>query len=113
MRGEGEGEGGGVFFEVKNNKNTECRVPSLKDRIFFFSFDNVILLEKLCKKVLYSMAKLFSNQKLFHFFCQVPSFGNVYYYMEYTIHNMGNTVDFLPYMVETVGKGEKGKTGRN
>ena len=45
-----------------------------KKIFFFFCFYNVILLEKLCKKVLYSMAKLFFNQKLFHFFCQnVPS----------------------------------------
>ena len=29
----------------------------------------MLLLEKLCKKVLYIMAKLFFNQKLFHFFC--------------------------------------------
>ena len=28
-------------------------------------------------------------------------------YMGYTIPNMGNTVDFLPYMVETVGKKKK------
>ena len=27
--------------------------------------------------------------------------------MKYTIPNMGNTVDFLPYMAETVGKGKK------
>ena len=34
--------------------------------------------------------------------------------MEYTIPYMGNTVDFLPYMVETVGKKKKnGKTWRN
>ena len=34
--------------------------------------------------------------------------------MEYTIPYIGNTVDFLPYMVETVGKEEKnGKTWRN
>ena len=38
---------------------------------------------------------------------QVPSFGNVYYNMEYTIPYMGNTVDFLPYMVETVGRKKK------
>ena len=72
-----------------------------------FCFDNFILLEKLCKKVFYSMAKLFFNQKLFHFFCQNVtssiSFGNVY--MVYCIPYMGNTVDFLPYMVETVGGG--------
>ena len=28
-------------------------------------------------------------------------------YMEYTIPNMGNTVYFLPYMVETVGRKKK------
>ena len=40
-------------------------------KLFFY---NVTLLEKLCKKVLYSMAKLFFNQKLFHFFCHRDSF---------------------------------------
>ena len=44
---------------------------------------------------------------------QVPSFGNVYYNTVYCIPYMGNTVDFLPYMVDTVGKGKKGKTWRN
>ena len=33
--------------------------------------------------------------------------------MEYTIPYMGNTVDFLPYMVETVEKKKNGKTWRN
>ena len=72
-----------------------------------FCFDNVILLEKLSKKVLYSMARLFFNQKLFHFFCQnvqTSIIRKCILYMEYTIPYMGNTVDFLPYMVETVGK---------
>ena len=47
---------------------------------------------------------------------QVPSFcafGNVYYNMEYTIPYMGNTVDFLPYMVETVGKKKKCSMGES
>ena len=45
---------------------------------------------------------------------QAPSFGNVYYIMVYCIPYMEVTVDFLPYMVETVGqKKEKGKTWRN
>ena len=47
------------------------------------------------------MAKLFFNQKLFHFFCQ-----NVQMYTSIP-YLMGNTVDFLPYMVETVGKKKK------
>ena len=84
---------------------------------FFFCLYNVILLEKLCKKVLYSMAKLFFNQKLFHFFCQnVPSSiirkCILYIYMVYCIPYMEVTVDFLPYMVETVGKKKKAKTWR-
>ena len=37
---------------------------------------------------------------------QFPSSGNVYY-MEYAIPYMEVTVDFLPYMVETVGKKKK------
>ena len=37
---------------------------------------------------------------------QVPSFGNVYYNMVYL---MVETVDFLPYIVEPVGKGGGGK----
>ena len=54
---------------------------------FFFCFYNVILLEKLCKKVLYSMAKLFFNQKLFHFFCQnVPSSIHSIYGILYTLY---------------------------
>ena len=57
----------------------------------FFCFYNVILLEKLCKKVLYSMAKLFFNQKLF-------------LYMVYCIPYMEVNVDFLPYMEVNVGK---------
>ena len=109
------------------SKKISFMLKGFSHRKFFFS-ENVILLEKLCKKVLYSnnslgihtifltltrkrrtdipsiysMAKLFFNQKLFHFFCQnVPSsiirkcilyYGNVYLMVE--------TVDFLPYMVE-------------
>ena len=76
----------------------------------FFLFYNVILLEKLCKKVLYSMAKLFFNQKLFHFFCQnVPSsiIRKCILYMVYCIPYMEVTVYFLSYMVETVGKKKK------
>ena len=41
------------------------------------------------------MLKLFFNQKLFYFFSQNVPFP-------------GNTVDFLPYMVETVGGGGGG-----
>ena len=55
----------------------------------------------------YSMAKLFFNQKLFHFFCQnvpISIIRKCILYMEYTIPYMGNTVDVLLYMVETVGK---------
>ena len=74
--------------------------------LFFFCFYNVILFKKLCKKVLYSMAKLFFNQKLFHFFCQnVPSsiIRKCILYMVYCIS----------YMEVTVGKKKKGKTWRN
>ena len=56
------------------------------------------------------MAKLFFNQKLFHFFCQnvpISIIRKCILNMEYTILYMGNTVDFLPYMVETVGKKKK------
>ena len=56
------------------------------------------------------MAKLFFNQKLFHFFCQnipISIIQKCILYMEYTIPYMGNTVDFLPYMVETVEKKKK------
>ena len=60
-----------------------CQPWEISNRMQCVSCYNVILLEKLCKKVLYSMAKLFFNQKLFHFFCQnVPSSiirKNVYY----------------------------------
>ena len=56
---------------------------------FFFCFYNVILLEKLCKKVLYSKAKLFFNQKLFHFFCQKCSKLHSFY-IWYTV--------YIPYM---------------
>ena len=55
------------------------------------------------------MAKLFFNQKLFHFFCQnVPSS-----IMVYCIPYMEVNVDFLPYMEVNVGKKKKGKTWRN
>ena len=54
------------------------------------------------------MAKLFFNQKLFHFFCQNVPISIIrkciLYIVEYTIPYMGNTEGFLPYMVETVGK---------
>ena len=63
------------------------------------------------------MAKLFFNQKLFHFFCQnFPSsiIWKCILYMVYCIPYMEVTVHFLPYMVETVGKKKKkGKTWRN
>ena len=61
----------------------------------------------------YSMEKLFFNQKLFHFFCQnvpISIIRKCILYMEYTIPCMGDTVDVLPYMVETAGKK---KTWRN
>ena len=35
---------------------------------------------------------------------QAPSFRNVYYIMIYCIPLMEVTVDFLPYMAETVGE---------
>ena len=41
----------------------------------------------MCKKVLYSMAKLFFNQKLFHFFCQnAPSSIHSIYGILYTLY---------------------------
>ena len=74
--------------------------------LFFFCFYNVILLEKLCKKVLYSMAKLFFNQKLFHFFCQnVPSSIHSIYGILYTLY--GSECRFFTLMEVNVGKKKK------
>ena len=62
------------------------------------------------KSALHSMAKLFFNQKLFHFFCQnVPSSIHSIF-MVYCIPYMEVNVDFLPYMEVNVGKK---KTWRN
>ena len=50
--------------------------------------ESLILLEKLCKKVLYSMAKYFSIKSYSTFSAkmfQAPSFGNVYY-IWYTVY---------------------------
>ena len=58
------------------------------------------------KSALQYMAKLFFNQKLFHFFCQnVPS----------SIHSiyMVYCIPRIPYIEVTVGKKKKGKTWRN
>ena len=55
-----------------------------------------------------------SNQKLFHIFCQnVPSstIRKCILYMVYCIPYIGNTVDFLPYMVDTVGEKKTAKHG--
>ena len=63
------------------------------------------------------MAKLFFNQKLFHFFCQnVPSsiFGNVYYNygILYTLY--GSECRFFTlYGSECREEKKKGKTWRN
>ena len=44
---------------------------------------------------------------------QVPSFGSVYY-IWYTVYLMVETVDFIPYKVENVGKKKKNvKAWRN
>ena len=60
----------------------------------------------------YSMEKLFFNQKLFHFFCQnvpISIIRKCILYMEYTIPYMGDTVDVLPYMVETKNTAKHGE----
>ena len=94
-------QGGHSFFKKILNKRTiyeqdyefqehisNLQLKGFSHRnFFFFCFYNVILLEKLCKKVLYSMAKLFFNQKLFHFFCQnVPSSIHSIYGILYTLY---------------------------
>ena len=64
------------------------------------------------------MAKLFFNPKLIQFFCQnVPSSIirkciHTIYGILYCISYMGNTVDFLPYMIEIVG-GKKKKPAKH
>ena len=67
----------------------------------------LFFLKSYAKKSFYTVwQNYFSIKSYFTFSAKIfqfPSFGNVYY-MEYTIPCMGNTVDFLPYMVETVGK---------
>ena len=45
--------------------------------------------------------------------CSSSIHSEMYIYMVYCIPYMEVTVDFLPYMVETVGKKKKGKTWRN
>ena len=90
--------------------NNPLEFCTIEKKIMFY---NVILLEKLCKKVLYSMAKLFFNQKLFHFFCQnVPSSIHSIYGILYTLY--GSECRFFTLCgSECREEKKKGKTWRN
>ena len=71
-----------------------------------------MLLEKLCKKSPLQYGKIIFPSKVIPLF--LPKCSNFHHSEMYTIYGVyhtlnGNTVDFLAYMVETVGKKEKKK----